>query len=819
MNIIERFRPLHCRPIHCRPIQCRHNQFGPIQFVVVQSIRYSNSLIAIVLLTFQISCGPSEYPTATSGSLIRASEEIGIATEDDIDDQNLEETNLNDSDSYFDDTNESDSEDLFDLDEATPEELVELSVGAEFDQIADSASLIEIFDRLNHESLQRYQAHDNFFVALEDLDAIDESDEFDNSFFTGRTDLEFGNEDDLFDRSTERSSEQRYESGYLSYGKRKALKQTPGQRSKPQQPKKKRSHSAKKPSSKRQPRTSPAPAITSGTSISRILAAANMKGLSMGASIGGTAGVALHDAQIFTPASITKVLTTAQALHKLGSNYRFETRLQWQNLQAGDKTRITNLKIFGSGDPTVGLSEFEKRPLERIKQLTEKLFEQGVREVHGPVELVSIDRRWDQPVHAPGVEASDHLLCYGALSQAFNVRGNCASFILSGTTMSRWADRALQFPVELHLEKGKTTSLRFSPRFSSEGAAVAYVVKGTWASTRKGQVVVRLPVPYAKDYYRNIFIRELKTAGIGYHNGASTGIVGKDLARDATGTPAKRSLLSDARGETNQASVFSQTLGEILVPMLRESDNFLADAFFKRVGVAESAYSNKSLREAAQLTLADSLEQWMKIIGLTPPAKETVFLDGAGLSRLNRVSARVFTGALSVFPKEKYFGNLWRGFPIAGMNGTLKNRLKRAPVRGVVRAKTGTVRGSYQLAGYVPKYGPGNNVPELVPFSILSQTTPSRRFQVKSIHESVLMRLVGVVNPKLPPETLRRQAEEKLSTGAITVADRPSSGFRNLSAASNLMTFMEVNRPSSMLHKKIWGHFDVYYPARLLQIH
>ena len=77
--------------------------------------------------------------------------------------------------------------------------------------------------------------------------------------------------------------------------------------------------------------------------------------------------------------------------------------------------------------------------------------------------------------------------------------------------------------------------------------------------------------------------------------------------------------------------------------------------------------------------------------------------DGSGLSNVNRVSAMTLAQALLHIYSDSKYESLIQGLPVGGVSGTLKNRfLKTAPQGvGLVRAKTGTLNGVVNLAGYI----------------------------------------------------------------------------------------------------------------------
>jgi serine-type D-Ala-D-Ala carboxypeptidase/endopeptidase (penicillin-binding protein 4) len=138
----------------------------------------------------------------------------------------------------------------------------------------------------------------------------------------------------------------------------------------------------------------------------------------------------------------------------------------------------------------------------------------------------------------------------------------------------------------------------------------------------------------------------------------------------------------------------SPTLQVITDWMLTWSDNVLAER------IARSAAS------AAGFTrdYAGVAKVFRKLMtGLGIDIKNLVVKDGSGLSRENRVTAQQISQLLMVIARDEKLGSLITGLPIGGVTGTLTERfIETAPSAiGLVRAKTGTLNGTTNLAGYV----------------------------------------------------------------------------------------------------------------------
>ena len=141
------------------------------------------------------------------------------------------------------------------------------------------------------------------------------------------------------------------------------------------------------------------------------------------------------------------------------------------------------------------------------------------------------------------------------------------------------------------------------------------------------------------------------------------------------------------------ASVTSPPLWTILRFMDRESDNFTAELLLKQLGAVEASRGTSA---AGAAVVAQALVQ------ARVPMAGVRIVDGSGLSLLDRLTADALTGILraawSNFTIRPAFV---AALPIAGVNGTLHDRLRRAPARGNVVAKTGTTREASALSGFV----------------------------------------------------------------------------------------------------------------------
>ena len=95
--------------------------------------------------------------------------------------------------------------------------------------------------------------------------------------------------------------------------------------------------------------------------------------------------------------------------------------------------------------------------------------------------------------------------------------------------------------------------------------------------------------------------------------------------------------------------------------------------------------------------------------------------DGSGLSRNNLATPRALVTTLRAMYHSRGNETFLASLPVAGVSGTLKNRLHQTAARGTVRAKTGTLRGVKALSGYIDRPGHGTLVFSIIANQPLNQ--------------------------------------------------------------------------------------------------
>jgi D-alanyl-D-alanine carboxypeptidase/D-alanyl-D-alanine-endopeptidase (penicillin-binding protein 4) len=426
--------------------------------------------------------------------------------------------------------------------------------------------------------------------------------------------------------------------------------------------------------------------------------------------VGGEGQGDLSETQGFTPASITKVITTAVAFKVLGPEFRFSTKVSW--LTEDDGITARDLSVLADGDPLITRA--------KIKEIAVKLKGLGIKRLVGRLNLVSVDPRKDLFIPPQGLDKEDYFNCYGARVMNFNLNRNCSTIQVTAAPVARWTDSSVISPLRMETTRQNTSRLSFA--LEMDGPALrGYIIqsvppKGSFAG---------LPVPDTKSWYGNVLAAELKAAGIDTS--------GAQSARDISQLP------SNASFEIN-----SPTLAELAKMTNKVSDNYLAEALYKASAVTGSG----DINAAARAVTRTNIEGWLRDQGSADLSKELQLFDGAGLSRANKVTPRAFLTLLKAFTKESWFSALWDSLPIAGVDGTLRGRMTSGAAAKLVRAKTGTLKGAYQLAGYIPRVSSSGQILEYIPFVVLTATTPQNQGNARAFQDKLVSELTMQVNKR-----------------------------------------------------------------------
>lgn len=138
----------------------------------------------------------------------------------------------------------------------------------------------------------------------------------------------------------------------------------------------------------------------------------------------------------------------------------------------------------------------------------------------------------------------------------------------------------------------------------------------------------------------------------------------------------------------------SITLRELIQPINKQSDNFLAEVLFKTIGAEKSKIQGNAFYSTQ--AILDFIED----NGIYSTG--TTLVDGSGISRFDQITPGAVVGLLEVIYFDIVnFDDFYNSLSIAGVDGTLRHRMIGSLAESNFRGKTGTLNGVTSLSGYL----------------------------------------------------------------------------------------------------------------------
>jgi len=377
--------------------------------------------------------------------------------------------------------------------------------------------------------------------------------------------------------------------------------------------------------------------------------------------------VTANDTFPFNPASTMKLVTSAAALDLLGPAYTWKTRAFASGPQAGE-VLYGDLIFKGGGDP--------KLVQENFWLFLRQIRAQGVREIRGNVVL---DRSvfangWFDPASFDGEPAQPYnagpdglLLGYKAIT--LRLRPDLASGTAIATSDTPLDGVSLGTPMLSNEECGAWQSklqLVVTPaQINFSGKMPAACGEKSWSIHPYGMTQTQ--------YFGAVF-RQLW----------------RDLGGSLQGQVVDGILPFEARLVAERESV---ALPEVLRDMNKFSNNVIARQLLLTIAAEVGRMPGTPERGA------HAVKTWLAAKGIDNP--EVVIENGAGLSRIERISASTLGRMLVAAYRSPTMPEFVSSLPIAGVDGTMRRRLQGRSVLGNAHIKTGSLEEVRAMAGYV----------------------------------------------------------------------------------------------------------------------
>ena len=385
---------------------------------------------------------------------------------------------------------------------------------------------------------------------------------------------------------------------------------------------------------------------------------------------------------LLTPASTMKLVTLAAAAERLGWDDRFETRL----LTAApirDGTLRGDLVVRGAGDPTINASGAPNV----FAGWADELQSLGVRRIAGRIigdDDILDDGALETPGFGSGWAWDDFAHGFAAPVGALQHRGNVVEVIVEpGSAAGRPArTRFRHAGSDLNLRNDVITvraDRTAGIRLRRLPGRPALVVAGR-IPAGSPPIVRNAAVGNPTLFFVQAFKNALERNGI-VVEGDAVDIDSLAAGDRAPAPPGLRPLLRHR----------SEPLSTIGADMLKQSRNLYAESLVRHLGVASG-----STARAGRTVVNAVLNDW----GIDGGG--AVVADGSGLSRYTYLTAGALVEVLARLHQDPdHRASIMAALPVAGRDGTLRQRLVGTAAEGVARAKTGSMSRVRALAGYV----------------------------------------------------------------------------------------------------------------------
>lgn len=429
-----------------------------------------------------------------------------------------------------------------------------------------------------------------------------------------------------------------------------------------------------------------------------------------------------HDAdKLFMPASNQKLLTGAIALQVLGPDYRWKTPVMVRGTKVGKVLR-GDLLVAGSGDPTVSDSMRSGNAYSAFDPIVDALKSRGITRITGDV--MAVGDAFSGITTGYGWEIDDLDEPYGAAIDELLFNEGFVSVTVYGGKTAGAATTVLRRPTMSYPAVANTVVTRGptdqGPRVRAtyDSVAATLVITGSIAIGDSVQVTASYRHP--NDAYRAALRERLVASGIRV-DGRSTG----HGSGKASGKPAGAALPVDTI-----VTLVSLPLSAAVDRMFKPSQNQIAEMLFRTSGLVASGDGSA---DSARAVATRTLRSW----GVA--AEAVAYRDGSGMSRHDYVTPTAIVKVLDTMHRSPWGPVYRKALPLAGVDGSIQNRMKSTPAAGNANAKTGTVDKVRTLSGYVTS---ADN--RLILFSILCNNFTSTNRDVERVQDMLVVLLAGL---------------------------------------------------------------------------
>jgi D-alanyl-D-alanine carboxypeptidase/D-alanyl-D-alanine-endopeptidase (penicillin-binding protein 4) len=424
--------------------------------------------------------------------------------------------------------------------------------------------------------------------------------------------------------------------------------------------------------------------------------------------------------KLLRPASNMKLYTVSTALDRLSPDFHFSTSVYANSKPDEAGTVHGSLTIYGRGDPSIAARFNDGDYFQGINDLAARIAAAGVKKIDG--DLVGDESYFTGPQYGAGWEWEDLTWYYGAEVSALTVNDNALDlFVKPGNGIGAPALVTTGPPDPLLTIVNHVTT---APKKTKRNLTVA---RGLGANTLEvsgfialddagytGGVGISHPALLFVYLLRAALVQ--KGITITGRSRTETATQFESVSYNTEGHLLTHGRVAPLRGNIEIASLQSPPFSVVAAKTLKPSQNLYTELILRTLGnkLSESAPQNSRTSEEAGVI---AVKSFLKQAGVNPAT--LVLTDGSGLSRNDMVTAEATVQLLTYMSKQKYAA-VWRdALPIAGVDGTLRTRMRGTVAENNLRAKTGSLSSAASLSGYVTTAAGENLV-----FSIMVNNYP-----------------------------------------------------------------------------------------------
>lgn len=454
--------------------------------------------------------------------------------------------------------------------------------------------------------------------------------------------------------------------------------------------------------------------------------------------------------KLFMPASNMKIVTGTVALAQLGADYRFRTTVATRGVVRGD-TLVGDLVVYGRGDPSAS-EHMRGDALAPLREMADSLAARGIRRITGrlvsgadvfPGAGYGLAWSWDDFVYAYSAPVQE--LYFNEGFDTLLVRGGARA----GDSATVVGARRLGGypPVALAVVTGDSAGEADIEPLAP--TAVGDTIRLTGTVPPGDTTTVEMVFPNQETAYfaalrQALTERGIEVGGAPYAGAPLAGAPNSGAANagragatpiaaggaDRAGVPASAARvqagarpLAGTAPEDTLFTYLSPPLREVLPALLKPSQNQIAEILLRTLGLERTGVGTP---DSGLTVVRSQLERW----GVDSTG--SVIVDGSGLSRLDYLTPETIVRTLAAIRQDSAFSVFYNALPIAGVDGTIENRMRGTPAEGVVHAKTGFISNARSLSGYVT-----TRDGRMLIFSVLCNNWTAPRREVDRVQDRI----------------------------------------------------------------------------------